>query len=109
MTHRHAAAFFALATFSTVSAAKTPVAQPRVSKAAATQTALAAVPNGKVESAELETEHRQLIYSFDISVPGRSGVEEVQVSAMTGRIVSRKHEGPIKENLEKAAERVEGH
>jgi uncharacterized membrane protein YkoI len=77
---------------------------PKISKAAATRTALAAVPGGKVETAELETEHRQLVYSFDIRVPGRSGVEEIQVSAITGKIVSREHESPAKEAIEKAVD-----
>jgi Peptidase propeptide and YPEB domain len=86
-----------------------PTAPPRISKAAATQTALSAVPGGKVESVELETEHRQLIYSFDISVPGQSGVEEVWVSANTGKIVARKHEGSLKERLERVGEKLERH
>ena len=86
-----------------------PAPQPRIAKADATRTALAAVPGGKVTSAELETEHSQLIYSFDIAVPGKSGVEEVQVNAMTGKIVSLKHEGPLKEKLERVGEKLEGH
>lgn len=86
-----------------------PTPQPRITKADATRTALAAVPGGKVTSTELETEHHQLIYSFDIAVPGKSGVEEVQVSAMTGRIVSLKHEGPIKEKIEQVGEKLEPH
>ncbi len=94
--------------FASASFAK-PAPQPRIAKADATRTALAAVPGGKVTSAELETEHNQLIYSFDIAVPDKSGVEEVQVSAMTGKIVSRKHEGPLKEKVEQAAEKLERH
>jgi uncharacterized membrane protein YkoI len=86
-----------------------PGPQPRIAKADATRTALAAVPGGKVTAVELDTEHNQLIYSLDIAVPGRTGVEEVQVSAMTGKIVSRKHEGPLQEKLEQAAEKLAGH
>jgi uncharacterized membrane protein YkoI len=86
-----------------------PTPQPRITQADATRTALSAVPGGNVISAELESEHHQLIYSFDVAVPGKSGVEEVQVSAMTGRIVSLKHEGPLKEKVERAAEKLERH
>jgi hypothetical protein len=31
----------------------------------------------------LEREHGKLIYSFDIRVPGKPGIEEVQVSAIS--------------------------
>ena len=58
--------------------------------------------HGRIRSAELEREHGRLIYSFDIAVPGRPGVEEVQISALTGRLISRRHESP-------AAERREAH
>lgn len=80
---------------------------PAISNAAATHTALAAVPHGVVKSSELETEHGRLIYSYDIAVPGKTGVEEIQVDAMTGRIVSKSHEGPLKERAEALLERGE--
>jgi uncharacterized membrane protein YkoI len=83
---------------------KSPAATPKITEAEATKTALAAVPRGKVETVELETEHHRLVYSFDIRVPGKSGVEEVQVSAITGKIVSHKHESPAKEAIEKAVD-----
>lgn len=91
---------------SLAAASAAPTAQPRISKEAATKTALAAVPGGKLVSSELENKHQQPIYSFDIRVPGRTGVEEVRVSGVTGKIVSRKHEGPVKEGLERAADKV---
>jgi uncharacterized membrane protein YkoI len=74
---------------------------PKISKEAATRTALAAVPGGKIETAELENEHNRLVWSFDIRVPGKSGIEEVQVSAITGKIVVHEHESPAKEAAEK--------
>jgi uncharacterized membrane protein YkoI len=74
---------------------------PRVSKEAATRTALAAVPGGKIDTAELENEHHRLVWSFDIKVPGKSGVEEVQVSAVTGKVVAHEHESPAKQAAEK--------
>jgi hypothetical protein len=50
----------------------------------ARKTALAA-ENGKIKSEELEKEKGKLIYSFDIQMP--DGVHEVNVDAMTGKIV----------------------
>ncbi len=80
---------------------------PAISNVAATHIALAAVPHGIVKSSELETEHDRLIYSYDIAVPGKTGVEEIQVDAMTGRIVSKSHEGPLRERAEALLEQRE--
>jgi uncharacterized membrane protein YkoI len=71
-----------------------------VSMQTARARALAVVPRGRIRSAELEREHGRLIYSFDITVPGRAGVEEVQISALTGRLISRRHESPAAERRE---------
>ena len=66
--------------------------------------ALTAVPGGKVSSAEIERENGKLIWSFDVKVPGKSGVEEVNVDAMTGHIVAQVHESPAAEKKEAAQE-----
>ena len=81
--------------------------EARVSMKTARVTALARVPHGRVQSAELEREHGKLIYSFDIRVPGKSGIEEVQVDAIKGRIVSVVHEGPKAEQKEARQEKLE--
>lgn len=78
--------------------------EAKITLDAARATALAKVPNGKVESEELEKEHGKLVYSFDISVPGKSGVEEVNVSAITGKVVSKHHESAAAEEKEKEKE-----
>jgi uncharacterized membrane protein YkoI len=93
---------FLLVALCTPALSKPSAATPKITKAQATKVALAAVPQGKVETVELETEHHQRVYSFDIRVPGKSGVEEVQVSAITGKIVSHEHENPAKEAIERA-------
>ena len=79
----------------------------KVSLDSARATALAQVPNGKVESEELEKEHGKLIYSFDLKVPGKSGVEEVQVDAMTGKLVNTHHETASAEHKEATKEKQE--
>jgi uncharacterized membrane protein YkoI len=81
--------------------------QAKISEAAARAIALKEVPNGTIKSSELEREHGTLIYSFDISVPGRTGIEEIAVSAINGSIVAREHETPKMEKKEAALEAKE--
>ena len=78
--------------------------EAKIPEATARATALAQVPNGTVKSSELEREHGKLIYSYDISVPGKKGVEEINVNAIDGSIVAREHETPKMEKKEAAKE-----
>ena len=52
-----------------------------------------------------QVENRVFVYSSDIAVPRRSGIEEMLVSAMTGAVVSQEHEGPKAEAAERAQDR----
>ena len=79
-------------------------AEAKIPESAARKTALAAVPSGKVQSHELERENGKLIYSYDIKVAGKPGVEEVNVDAITGAIVAHEHEDAKAEAKEKKAE-----
>ena len=63
---------------------------------------------GKIESGEIEKEHGQWIYSFDIR-NRRGTISEVQVNAYTGRIVSVTIENAKQEADEKKAEKKEKH
>jgi uncharacterized membrane protein YkoI len=83
------------------------IAQAKVTKEQATQTALGKVPNGAVKSAELEREHGKLVWSFDLAQPGKSGVTEVQVDAVSGKVVSLKRESAAQEADEASAEAKE--
>ena len=56
---------------------------------------------GKIESAERETEKGKDIYSFDIRRKGQANIDEVQVDAHTGNVISHTTETPT----EQAAER----
>jgi uncharacterized membrane protein YkoI len=78
--------------------------EAKITEADARKTALAQVPGGKVQSHELERENGKLIYSYDIKVSGKSGVEEVNVDAMTGEVVAHEHETAKAEAKEKKAE-----
>jgi uncharacterized membrane protein YkoI len=82
--------------------------QAKISLAAARTTALAKVPGGEVRSEELEKEHGKLIYSFDIAVSGKSGVTEVNVSAISGKVLSVHHESARTEKKEEKKEHPPG-
>jgi len=98
-------------------AAKTPAAkhetmaqlkaEAKVTEKAARATALAQVPGGAVKSGELERENGKLLYSFDISSKGKTGIDEVQVDAITGTVLSNKHETPAMEKAEAKADAKE--
>jgi len=83
--------------------------QAKISLDAARATALARVPGGEVRSEELEKEHGKLIYSFDIAAPGKSGVTEVNVSALTGKVLAVHHESAQSEKQEEKKEHPPGH
>jgi len=78
----------------------------KVSEADARATALAKVPGGSVQSAELEEEGGKLVWSFDISRPKMRSIVEVLVDAKTGVIVSRKNESPAEQAKEAKADKL---
>jgi len=75
-------------------------AEARVSVDSAAKLALARVPNGTVQKAELERENNALIWSFDIQVPGQTGISEVNVNAVTGAVGATEHENAATETRE---------
>jgi uncharacterized membrane protein YkoI len=81
--------------------------EAKISEATARATALKEVPTGTVNKYELEREGGKLIYSYDISVPGKTGIEEVAVNAIDGSIVAHEHETPKMEKAETAKEAKE--
>ena len=84
-------------------------AEAKIPEATARATALAKVPGGKVKKHELEREHGKLLYSYDIATPGKSGIDEVQVDAITGAVIGDVvHESAAAERKEAAQEAKEG-
>lgn len=81
--------------------------EAKISEKTARATALKEVPNGKIVASELEREKGNLIWSFDIKVAGKSGIEEITVNAVTGAVVTHEHETPKTEKKEAAAEKKE--
>ncbi len=77
----------------------------KVTAETATAAAQAKVPKGKIISAEIEEENGKLLYSFDIKTKGKSGIDEVNVDALSGAVLDVQHETPKDEAREKAADR----
>jgi uncharacterized membrane protein YkoI len=82
-------------------------AEAKISEDAARATALSKVPRGQIASLELEREGGQLLYSFDIKVPGKAGIDEVHINAIDGRVLSVQHESAANERAEAAADTKE--
>ena len=78
--------------------------QAKVTEAQARSIALAKVLKGTVKSSELEREHRKLIWSFDIATPNTRNITEVQVDAITGKVVATQIETPLKQVKEAQSE-----
>lgn len=76
----------------------------KITPEVALATAQAKVPNGKVDAGEIEEEDGKLQYSFDFKVPGKTGVDEVSVNAMTGKAGKVEHETPEALAKEKTAD-----
>jgi hypothetical protein len=61
-----------------------------------------------VSSAELESEHGCLIWSFDLKQHGETGIEEVQIDAGDAALISVKHETVRQERVEAARDGTDG-
>lgn len=81
--------------------------EAKISEETARATALKEVPTGTVKSSELEREHGKLIYSYDITVPGKTGIDEVNVNAIDGSVIAKQHETPKSEKKEAVQETKE--
>ena len=75
--------------------------QAKVSRADAEKIALAKEP-GTIKEGELEKEHGKVIYSFDIQTS--NGVHEVNIDAVTGKVIEDSVETPADETKEQSKE-----
>ena len=57
-----------------------------------------------IRSGELEEEKGLLIYSFDLSVPGKGGIQEIGIDAKTGKVVENAYESEADEAAEAKAD-----
>ena len=79
-------------------------ARAKVSREAAQKTALEKVPGGQIKEGELEEEDGKLIWSFDITTNGSKDIKEIQVDAITGKVLSEKTETAKEEDEEASKE-----
>lgn len=78
--------------------------EAKMTMADARAMALRTVPNAHIKAGEIEREGGKLIYSFDMKVAGKSGIDEVNIDAMTGTLVGKQHETPKDERAEAKAD-----
>jgi hypothetical protein len=79
-------------------------AMARISEPVALRTAFGTIKHTDVVfvvSSELEVERGCLVWSFDLSVPGISGIHEVQVDAGDGKVLSSEREDARQEAAER--------
>jgi hypothetical protein len=79
-------------------------AKAKIRESAAATAALKRFPKGTIQSVELEREDGHLKYSYDIATTGKSGIDEVDVDALTGNVIAVEHETPEQMKKEAAEE-----
>lgn len=76
------------------------MADAKISKETAQQTALAKVPSGTIKASELEMENGKLQWSFDMTTPDSKDITEVNIDAKTGAVISAQKESAESEAKE---------
>jgi hypothetical protein len=66
--------------------------QAKVSEDSARAIAQKALPKGVLKALEIEREKGKLIWSMEFTMPGKKGIEEVNVDAISGKLLSVEHE-----------------
>lgn len=107
---RFATALVALAAAASVGAAQSVkvtetkpglLKRAKISSDSAVAVAKAKLPKATINAAEIEEEDGRLIFSFDMKTAGKSGIDEVNVNALTGKIVGKvQHESAADEEKE---------
>ena len=77
------------------------MSQAKIAKVDAEKIALGQVPGGTIKEGELEQEKGKLIWSFDIATPGTKDITEVNVDALTGKVIAVEKETPAAQAKEK--------
>ena len=78
----------------------------RITSDVAIKTAQGKVPGATIASAEIENEKGKLIYTFDMKTAGKDGIDEVNVDAMTGAVLSVAHESAKAEAKDEAKDKA---
>ena len=78
--------------------------EAKITMADARALATKTVPGARIQAGEIEREGGKLIYSFDMKTKGKTGIDEVNIDAMAGTVISNKHESPAAERAEAKAD-----
>lgn len=78
----------------------------KITAEAAITSAQAKLPKATLTSAEIEQEGGKLVYSFDFETAGKTGIDEVNVDAITGKVLAVEHETPKREAAEAAKDKA---
>ncbi len=68
------------------------VRRAKIEEAIAAETAHKRLPKGHIEHVVLHTENGRLVYLYNVRTEGKSGLDEVRVSAVTGKVIGIHHE-----------------
>lgn len=82
-------------------------AKAKLTEDQARKIALAKVPNGTIKEGELERENGYIQWSFDIATPGTRNITEVNIDAISGKILDISQETPAEQEKEREAEKKE--
>lgn len=83
------------------------VAKAKLSKSEAEQIALTKVPGGKITEGGLEMENGVLLWSFDVAMAGSKNITEININAVTGKIIAVDVETPADQAKEAKADVAE--
>jgi DNA-directed RNA polymerase alpha subunit len=79
--------------------------QAKITADSAIAVAKATLPKATISSAEIEQENGKLVFSFDMKTAGKTGIDEVNVDALTGKVVGKvQHESAADEKKEADAD-----
>ena len=78
--------------------------EARITMVQARALATKTVPGAQIQAGEIEREGGKLIYSFDMKTQGKTGIDEVNIDAMTGTVIGNQHETPKDERAEAKAD-----
>jgi uncharacterized membrane protein YkoI len=82
-------------------------AKAKLTETQARAIAMEKVPNGTIKEGELEMENGKLQWSFDIATPDSKDITEVNIDAITGKILDISKESPSAQAKEKDDEKNE--
>jgi len=70
------------------------IARARLTRAQAERIARHHVPGGRIKEAELEMEDGVLQWTFDVAIPGSKLIADVEINAVTGKLLKLELEAP---------------